>query len=172
VFITEYGIQSRPDPLLGVPVTTQAAYLSIAELFAYADERNRSFAQYLLFDDPPGRVPGAEYGGFESGLRFADGSPKPALDAFRLPLVVRRDGDEVDIWGLVRPAPRATEVELRVVDGGREHALKTVETDEAGIFELESDYRPGRLWKVRWTDPDGHRFEGALTPAYEFDDPR
>ncbi|HKG36935.1 MAG TPA: hypothetical protein VKA89_10915 [Solirubrobacterales bacterium] len=171
VFITEYGIQSLPDPLLGVPVTAQAAYLSIAELFAYADNRSRSFAQYLLFDDPADRVPGTEYGGFESGLRFDDGAPKPALDAFRLPLVVRRDGDRVQIWGLVRPAREATEVELRVLDGGREHALETVETDGAGIYELESAYRSGRLWKVRWTDAAGTRFEGALTRAYEFEDP-
>jgi hypothetical protein len=172
VYITEYGIQSKPDPFLGVPVTTQAAYLSIAELFAYADERNRSFAQYLLYDDPPDRAPGQEYGGFESGLRFADGSPKPALDAFRLPLVVRREGDRVHIWGLVRPARDASDVEIRVADGGRERMLATVETDQAGIFELESDYRDGRLWHVRWTDPEGRRFQGPPTRSYEFADPR
>jgi hypothetical protein len=170
-YITEYGIQSRPDPLIGLPVTTQAAYLSIAEMFAYADDRNRSFAQYLMDDDPPDRVPGTEYGGFESGLRFADGAPKPAFDAFRLPLVVRREGDEVHLWGLVRPADEATDAEIRVADGGRVKPLKTVRTDGAGIYELASGYRVGRLWQVAWTDPDGLEHEGPWTRSYSFADP-
>ena len=171
VWITEYGIQSRPDPLVGIPVETQAEYLAIAEMFAYADDRDRSFAQYLMDDDPPDRAPGELYGGFESGLRSFDGTPKPALDAFRLPLVVRRAGDRIHIWGLVRPADAATEVEIRVADGGREHALKTVDTDEAGIYELESEYRDGRLWQVAWTDPDGQEFQGPWIRSYSFADP-
>ena len=170
VYVTEYGVQSRPDPI-GVPLQTQADYLSISERLAYADPRIASYAQYLLRDDPRDRVPGQDFGGFESGLRFEDGGPKPSFDSFRLPLVVRREGDRVHLWGLVRPATEATEVEIRVVDGGRERTLETVETDDAGIFELESDYRDGRLWQVAWTDPDGREFTGALTRSYSFEDP-
>ena len=171
VYVTEYGVQSKPDPLIGVPLETQAAYLSIAEQFAYADPRVRSFAQYLMRDDPPDRAPGALYGGFESGLRFYDGPRKPAYDAFRLPLVVRRAGDRVFLWGLVRPATGATEVGIRVADGGREAPLERVRTDAAGVFELETAYRDGRLWQVTWRSPSGQTFAGPWTQSYAFADP-
>ncbi len=171
LYITEYGVQSKPDPLIGVPLETQAAYLSIAEQFAYADPRVRSFAQYLMRDDPPDRAPGQLYGGFESGIRFYDGPRKPSYDAFRLPLVVRREGDRVFLWGLVRPAAGEAEIQIRVADGGREKDLAAVRTDEAGIFELESEYRDGRLWQVRWRSPDGETFEGPWTRSYSYEDP-
>ena len=72
----------------------QVEYRAISERIAYDNPRVVSFSQYLLRDsdpDPPGP---SQYGGFESGLRFADGKPKPSLPAFRLPLAVRRDGIE------------------------------------------------------------------------------
>ena len=168
VYISEYGIQSLPDPSLGVPLETQAAYLAISEQLAYADPRIRSYAQYLMRDDPPDRVPGVRYGGFESGLRFWNGPKKPSYDSFRLPLVVRRSGDRVSIWGLVRPATAATRVEIRVQDGGRTRDLQTAETDDAGIFELDSPYVQGRLWQVRWRSPSGESFAGPWTRAYSF----
>lgn len=171
VYITEYGVQSKPDPLVGVPLQTQADYLSIAERLAYADPRIRSYAQYLMRDDPPDRAPGVRFGGFESGLRFFDGHRKPSLASFRLPLVVRREGEQVSIWGLVRPAAGPTEVEVHVADGGRERLLRRLQTDRAGIFELESEYRDGRLWQLRWTDPDGEDFRGPWTQSYEFELP-
>jgi hypothetical protein len=171
VYVTEYGVQSRPDPAIGVTVQAQADYLSISERLAYADPRIVSYAQYLMRDDPRDRVPGQDFGGFESGLRFSDGAPKPSLDSFRLPLVVRRDGDDVFIWGLVRPANGATEAEVHVADGGREKLLRRLRTDEAGIFELESGYRDGRLWQLRWRSPGGGDFEGPWTASYEFELP-
>ena len=172
VYVTEYAIQSKPDPLVGVPLQTQADWLSISERLAYADPRIRSYAQYLMRDDPPDRVPGTRYGGFESGLRFWNGPKKPSYDSFRLPLVIRRHGGKVSIWGLVRPATGATEVQLRVQDGGVEKALRNVGTDEAGIFTLESDYKQGRLWQVSWKSPDGETFEGPWTPSYAFELPQ
>jgi hypothetical protein len=168
VYISEYGIQSKPDPTVGIPLETQAEYLSISEQLAYADPRIRSYAQYLMRDDPPDRVPGFRFGGFESGLRFWNGPKKPSYDSFRLPLVVRRSGDRVSIWGLVRPATAATSVEIRVQDGGRTKHLENLKTSEAGIFSLESAYLQGRLWQVRWRSPSGESFSGPWTRAYSF----
>jgi hypothetical protein len=171
VYVSEYGIQSRPDPVLGLPLETQAAWLSIAERLAYADPRIRSFAQYLMRDDPPDRVPGERFGGFESGLRFWNGPKKPSYDSFRLPLVVQRSGDRVSIWGLVRPARGATKVGVRVQDGGRTRNLETVETDRAGVISLQSGYIQGRLWQLRWRSPSGETFEGPWTRPYSFELP-
>ena len=78
----------------------QVEYRAISERIAYENPRVVSFSQYLLRDSDPS-APG-EYGGFESGLRFADGKPKPSLPAFRLPLAVRRIGSKA--WGRRIPA--------------------------------------------------------------------
>jgi hypothetical protein len=168
VYVTEYGVQSEPDPTFGFPVDVQAAFISIAEQLLYADPRVASYAQYLMRDDPADHVPGVRFGGFESGLRFSDGLAKPSFESFRLPLAVRRVGDEVSIWGLVRPAAGRTQVEIRVRDGGRTSGLERVATDEAGIFRLDSAYLQGRLWQVRWRSPEGQAFAGPWTAAYAF----
>jgi hypothetical protein len=172
VVITEFGVQSAPDPLLGVPLQRQAEYLGIAERIAYADPRVASFAQYLLRDDPPDLVPGVAYGGFESGLRTAEGRRKPAYSALRTPLVVQRSGGRVTIWGLVRPSPAATEVLIRTRDPGQgPRPLPPLTTNGAGIFQLRSGYVTGRRWQVVWRDPQGRTFRGPWTRAFAFNLP-
>ena len=102
VYLTEFGIQSTPDKISGVSLSKQAAYLAIAEHMAYVNPRVVAFSQYLMSDDPP-RPEGYRYSGFESGLRSADGKPKPAYEGFRLPLAVEIYGGSDVLWGLVRP---------------------------------------------------------------------
>ena len=46
------GSRAGPTPA-GVTLQAQAAYIAIAEQFAYANPRVVSFAQYLLRDDTP-----------------------------------------------------------------------------------------------------------------------
>lgn len=52
VYITEFGIMSKPNRYQGVPVAQQAEYDAIAERIAWSNPRVASFAQYLLKDDP------------------------------------------------------------------------------------------------------------------------
>ena len=72
---------------------------------AYVNPRVAAFSQYLLSDDPP-RSEGYKYGGFESGLRSADGKTKPAYEGFRLPLAVEVYGDQRRALGPRAPAAR------------------------------------------------------------------
>ncbi|HUR86079.1 MAG TPA: hypothetical protein VMY78_12095 [Solirubrobacteraceae bacterium] len=180
VYLTEFGIQSTPDTQSGVSLAKQVEYRAIAERIAYDNSRVVAFSQYLLRDsDPTGPK---QYGGFESGLRFANGRPKPSLPAFRLPMAVKRNGSKVSIWGLVRPAigqPAAgptpvsalgsgvTTVTIVSADRGssRFRTLKTVKTDSRGYFRLSSAYRAGRRWNVRWTTFSG-------TPVGSYRSPR
>lgn len=166
VYITEFGFQSEPDPR-GWPLQAQADFLSISEAIEYRDERVASTAQYLMDDDPPAQ--GGGYRGFESGLRFFDGTPKPSSDAFRLPLVVKRNGDLVSIWGLVRPARTVTAALVRVKDGeGPPRTLDRVLTAPSGVFTLHSAYEQDRLWRLVWRSPGGEIFRGPWTGSYEF----
>ena len=89
----------------------QAAYLAISEHIAYVNPRVAAFSQYLISDDPP-RSEGYKYGGFESGLRSADGKTKPAYEGFRLPLAVEVYGADDVLWGLVRPQRAVSKVTI------------------------------------------------------------
>jgi hypothetical protein len=116
LYLTEFGVQSEPDPISGVSETRQAEYRSIGELIASRNPRVRACSQYLLRDDLPREGPKYErYGGFESGPRNSDGAVKLAYDGFRLTLVAERGG-RTRLWGLVRPATEGTTVRIEYRD--------------------------------------------------------
>ncbi|HMJ33545.1 MAG TPA: hypothetical protein VK501_06485 [Baekduia sp.] len=161
VWVTEYGVQSSPDTLLGVPLAQQAEFRSISERLLRTDPRVAATAQYLLTDD-------TALSGFQSGLMTAGGKAKPSLDEFRLPLTVRRQGATALLWGLVRPAGGATRVEVLVRDRGaaRSAVSTTRPTDGAGTWTARLRWRAGRTWRVRWTAADGATYVGPPVRAY------
>lgn len=169
VWLTEFGVQSLPDPYLGVSLARQAELRSASERLAWGNPRVRAFSQYLLVDDDPRPGPVSQrYSGFESGLVSADGRRKPAYDEFRLPLSVRRSaGGRVSLWGLVRPAAGATHVDVLVTDRGSSVATTAAvrPTDAHGVWTVSLPNRAGRTWRVRWTAPDGMVFTGPPVRA-------
>lgn len=169
IHLTEFGIQSYPDKVVGVPEQRQEEYRAISEKIAWDTKRVASFSQYLLRDDRPiaGAPAIARYAGFESGLRTSDGKAKLSLSGFRLPLVARRDGSRVQLWGLIRPGQGMRTAELQVRDGGGWKRLATVTTNARGYWSLRSSYRKNRQWRVRWQAPDGTLRTGAPTRAYK-----
>ena len=168
IWLTEFGIQSTPDPLLGVSLARQAEYQAISERIAYNNPRVVAFSQYLLRDDNPRPGPRiARYSGFESGLMTSSGKPKPAMQSFRLPLAVTRRGSHASLWGLVRPATGPTTAVIYVADRHKTfHKLRTVTTDARGYWHLNASYRSGRRFRVSWTAPDGTVFRGPPIRAY------
>jgi len=168
IWITEFGIQSRPDPL-AVTETRQAEYLALSERLAVRNSRVASHAQYLMRDDDPDAVAGERYGGFESGLRTAQGRRKLAYDAFPVPLAALRGSTRIELWGRVRPTRRATTVTIQFRDPGdrRWHTLKRDRTDRRGLWTTTTALRPERRFRARWTSPEGERYTGTPTRSYE-----
>jgi hypothetical protein len=163
LYLTEFGVQSEPDPISGVSETRQAEYRSISELIAYRNPRVRAFSQYLMRDDLPRAGSASErYGGFESGLRHSGGETKLAYDGFRLPLVAER-GRSTRLWGLVRPGSGRTTVTIQYRNRGSSkwRTLKRDRTDSRGYWATTTSYRSGRWYRVRWES-----FTGAPTRAY------
>jgi hypothetical protein len=162
--LTEFGIQSVPDPLVGVSLARQEEFRAFSERLAYYNPRVRSFSQYLLRDaDPIKGVPKLQrYPGFESGLRLANGKAKPSLAGFRLTLVAKGRGSRPTLWGLVRPAPGPTTATVEVADrGGAFRRLTSVRTDARGYFTRRVSGRDGRRWRLRWTTDAGRVVRGA-----------
>jgi hypothetical protein len=139
VHLTEGGWQTTPpDPLFGVPLAKQGEYLNETEWIVRNRPRIRSFPQYLLFDE-------ARDSGFQSGLRFLDGHPKPALDAYRLPIWVVRRGARVTVWGRARAASGGTvEIQRRTQAGWRTVARSKADDDV--LVRLRA--RSGR-WRLK-----------------------
>jgi len=169
IYLTEFGIQSLPDPIFGVPLAQQAEYLGISEHIAYENPRVKLFSQYLLRDDQTlGGPPIDAYSGFQSGLELANGKKKPSYSSWPVPLTVTRGSSTaVTFWGLVRPAAGSTRVEVEVKDGkGAWKRLLTKQTNSSGYWTAGSTFRGGRVWRVVWTSPAGVIYTGAAIRAY------
>jgi hypothetical protein len=138
IYDTEFGLQSNPpDPTVSTTLDAQAELLNEKEEFSHGYPRLRSYAQYLLYDDParPG-PPAVAWSGFQTGLRFANGGArKPAWNAYRLPIVAHLAGKGVRIWGRVRPGSgtRSVQLERRTVNGFVS-AGECLKTDDDGYF--------------------------------------
>ena len=141
IYITEFGIQSVPDREFGVSLKRQAEYLGIAEYLAFHNRGVRSYAQYLLRDDPI-----AQDFAFTTGLRLEDGRKKPSYSAFALALAVKSlRGGRVLVWGHVRPrGNRRVRVAIRVDRrGGKPRRVRRVRAEQAGLLQLPDGQAAG-----------------------------
>jgi hypothetical protein len=114
IWITEFGFQSNPPDPFQSPIKKIPGYMGEAEWLAFRDPRVLSYSQYPLVDDALGK--GAQkYAGFQSGLRFINGSAKKGVyQAFRMPFFVReRSSRLVEIFGGVRAAAGGTPVSVQ-----------------------------------------------------------
>src|SRR5207248_7423496 len=147
VYLTEFGVQSKPNRFLGVPVARQAEYDAIAERIAWSNPRVAGFSQYLLRDDPLGGPPGSSVNGgtvgFQTGLEYLNGARKPLYFAWPVPLTVSKSGRGFALWGLVRPAGTTTKVIVMVRPRGSKKYRKLAEatTDSLGYWGLHSSVR-------------------------------
>ena len=166
VYLTEFGIQSKPDFISGVGLNRQAEYLAISERIAYANPRVAAFSQYLMQDDQPRSGPRLQrYSGFETGLKTSKGRKKPAYDGFMLPLAVKQYGSSDVLWGRVRPATGPTQVTIqRRLGKGRWKRLTVVTT--SGVYGFRATHRSKQRYRVKWTRPGGGTVTGPPIRAY------
>ena len=159
IWDTEFGYQTHPPDVEPgtVSPTTAAYYLNWAEYITYKDSpRLRSFDQYLLTDPS---IPE-----FDSGLLTISGAPKPGYYAFRMPLYLptttAAKGRALDVWGGVRPAPRAAatthrrqSVQIQFAPG-RSEAFHTVQTvplyGPHGYFEVRHVFPGTGQVRLAW----------------------
>jgi hypothetical protein len=165
LYLTEFGVQSKPNRYLGVSPSKQAEYDAISEYIAWRNPRVAAFSQYLLKDGAVGGAPGSGvhggFVGFQSGLEYISGKPKPLYSAWPVPLAVFSTHGGYSLWGLVRSATGSTKVTILIKRRGsrRYTVLKTQSTNSLGYWSFSSRVR-GTSWRVRWTSPSGARYEG------------
>lgn len=165
LWYTEFGWQTEPDPVRGVPLGQHARWIAEAEQLTWADPRVAVHGQFLLQDDEPRtRYPAGSsqyWGTWQSGLRHVDGSPKPALDAYRMPLVAPSRvgrGDPLRLWGLVRPAPEGGSHDVAVqwrpgAGTGWETIGNLTVDDHHGYFSYSVPEVRAGDYRVVWSPP-------------------
>jgi hypothetical protein len=166
IYLTEYGVQTKPSPL-GVSQAQQAEDAAMSERLAWENPDVAAFSQYLLRDEGShGR-----YSGYRTGIETPSGAPKPSYYGFALPLTVTKDtakgSSGFSLWGLVRPATGATDVRVLIRSRGskRYRTLRVVRTGADGYWSLRSTVR-GVAWRVSWRSPTGVLDTGPAIRAF------
>jgi hypothetical protein len=163
IYSTEYGYQTTPpDTEAGiVPPGRAAYYLNWSEYITWLNPRLRTYDQYLLTDPAAGN--------FATGLKFANGTPKPGYAAFRMPLYLPRTSGSksqpLEVWGCVRPAHNAqvsghatqkAKIQFASASGGAFKTVATVPiTDRFGYFDVHHRFPGSGRVRLAWTYPHG-----------------
>mgnify|MGYP001218956105 CR=1 FL=1 len=169
LYLTEYGYETYPpNPWRGVSLRLQSLYLNEAEYMAWRDPRVRTMSQFLLYDArPDSRYPAGSqkyWSTFQTGLRFAQGQPKPSYYSYRLPVflpdpVIGSSGT-VLVWGMIRAAPAGTrqqaQIQWRTQNGSSYQTLTAVTPENASQVFAVPVHVPGPgVIRLAWTSPTG-----------------
>jgi hypothetical protein len=169
VALTEFGYETNPpDPYAGLPLDKQADYLNLADLLGWVNPRIMATTQFLLRDAPPltNHTKGSKayWHTYQSGLFFANGTPKPAASAYRLPLAAfpfARDPANNQVvefvWGQLRFRPKGAPDQVTLLykpaDGSSDWAplgSPVMVNDSRNFFTARVDVPgPGQL-QVQW----------------------
>jgi hypothetical protein len=151
VWVTELGWSTNPPNPGGVPVVEQARWYEQA-LYTLWRQGVDTVLLLQLVDAPPVPSYAASY---QTGLYYADGTPKPAATAFRFPFIaVRRGPDTVDVWGR---APAGGRLQIERAGGRRVLGSVPVNADQLFMRTIHVRGRValqgqlGGLTSLTWT---------------------
>jgi hypothetical protein len=177
IHVTEYGYETNPPDPHGVPLGQQAEYLAQATYLAWRRPEVRSFAQFLLQDigPDPGEPAGSSrrWDDYQTGLIDPEGRPKPALQAFRLPLWAERAigvGGEpgIFVFGQVRPGSgrRHVQVQARGPRGAwRAYPSLPLGVTGAGCLQFATDRHGFVLRFLPLAPPGSYRLVWTRSPG-------
>jgi hypothetical protein len=180
IYLTEYGYETKPpDPYARHTPAAQAKYLGWATFLARSNPRTNMFAQFLLrdIDDSESGFPESSrrhWRDWQTGLLYADGRPKPAAQAFKIPLHVQLATDAQGqpallLAGGVRPGHgyRVVRVERKESTGWVPVETVGPKCDQqTGDFGTEGDGFFTRL--APWKGPGTYRLGWRRGDRYEY----
>ncbi|HET6550078.1 MAG TPA: cellulase family glycosylhydrolase [Solirubrobacter sp.] len=170
VHLTEFGYQtSPPDRAVGIKLSLQTRYLQQAAYIAWKTKRVRGLSFYQWDDEPVVNLGRGtkRYAGWQTGLRFNSGRPKPVLSTMAAPFVVDRPrrAKKALLWGQVRPdAEPLVTVQMRRRGSHRWTDLMQLRTARDGTWShrIKVPSR-GATYRYEWT-PVPNLFDPAPEP--------
>jgi hypothetical protein len=128
VWVTEFWWDSNPPNSVGAPLDVQARWVE-QTLFLFW-KAGASAAINFQIGDTTDR-PDA-HAGFQSGVFFGDGRPKPSLTAFRFPFVTERINErKVRAWG---KAAEGGTLRIQRRQGAAWVTIKTLQVGKGAVF--------------------------------------
>jgi hypothetical protein len=131
IWVTETGYNTKPPNPQGIPAGEDARWLD--ETLELLWRQGVSLVTWdLIVDEPPNPT---YFTTTQSGVYYLDGRPKPALKAFRFPLVAWRENGHVEVWYRA-PASGHLHFEIRVGNNWRTVSSRYVPTGYTGLTQL------------------------------------
>jgi hypothetical protein len=163
IYNDEYGYITTPPARFGAYVSpaTAADYDNWGE---YISWHNPHVASYMAYLRDPG--PTSPFASFDNGLETETGQPKPAYDAYRLPLylptVALSRHASVEVWGAARPDAFASQdgtypqtVAIQLND----RTIRTVTLLDPGeYFDLHMQFPASGTIRLAYTYPPQEPF--------------
>ena len=173
IYITEFGFETKRVPgRPTVSLSNQARWLTWSEYLADRVPAVRSFAQFLLRDQPPAETVISQskarpFGEYSTGLLKADGTPKAAARSFRAGLFaqLRRNG-RVLLYGRLRlGAAKAALTLQRRVGKGDYRTIARFTIGGQAAFTRTVGHRRDAIYRLTFPGSAGRRKNGlAIRP--------
>jgi hypothetical protein len=128
VWVTEFWWDSKPPNPVGAPLLTQARWIE-QSLYLFWKAGASVAINFRVRD---GTIYPDVRSGFQAGVYFVDGRPKPALTAFRFPFVTERVNQRVlRAWG---KAPEAGKLRIQRQRGKRWGTVHRLSVGKGEVF--------------------------------------
>jgi hypothetical protein len=173
IYITEFGYETQP--VMGRPTIdeqTQARWLTWAEYLADRVPTVRSFAQFLLRDQPPAPVrvsasAARPFGQYSTGLLRANGKEKVAAKTFLAGLYAQtRSKGRVLLYGRLRlGAGTKTITVQRQLPKHPWERIDMLKIDGRSSFERTIPHVAGTLYRLGYPKANGKRAIGISVRA-------
>ena len=169
IYLTEFGFETKYVP--GRPTvsqSTQARWLTWSEYLAERVPAVRSFAQFLLRDQPKAATVVSKsrarpFGEYSTGLLKANGTPKTAATTFRAGLfaALRRGGRRVLLYGRLRlgPGKKAITLQRRARRAGWTRIAR-LRVDGQAAFRRTFAHRRDAIYRLTFPGLPGAREPG------------
>jgi hypothetical protein len=128
-WVTEFWWDSKPPNPVGAPLATQARWIE-QSLYLFWKGGASTAINFQLVDS---NLRPTVHAGFQSGIYFSDGRPKPSLTAFKFPFVTNRTTrTKLEAWG---KAPESGKLLIQRQQGSRWRTVKKLQVSKGGVFD-------------------------------------
>jgi Cellulase (glycosyl hydrolase family 5) len=165
VWVTEFWWDSNPPNPVGAPLLTQARWIE-QSLYLFWKAGADTAINFRVLDEtlyPDVRS------GFQSGLYFLDGQPKPALTAFRFPFVTERINQRtLQAWG---KTPDAGKLRIQQKRGERWITIKELGVGKGQVFLARISLRGKQRLRARVGSGPSIVWKQAAKPGHLLGNP-
>jgi hypothetical protein len=145
LWVTEVSYDSGPPDPDGVPLSRHAGFLELA-LYELWRQGVSAIVWFQVRDQAPEPSFAATN---QSGIFFRDGRAKPALRAYRFPLVAVRERGKLRVWGRA-PVAGTLRLQRRTATGW--HTLRTRIVTARSTFLTDVSLPAGERLRARVND--------------------